>query len=115
MLYNDFFQIFLKKTSLFRVHYKNWNKRYDEWVKLDRIMRIYDDDGKLLKKRSGLSDSNPSSDEDQPIKKSIRSFSKGSQDTSKSVKQEAEEETDEKNEEKRDKSPGAAVSFHFVS
>ena len=35
----------------FRVHYKNWNKRYDEWVELTRIMRIYDEAGQVLKSR----------------------------------------------------------------
>ena len=36
---------------IFRVHYKNWNKRYDEWVELDRIMRVYDDAGRMIKSR----------------------------------------------------------------
>ena len=37
--------------KLFRVHYKNWNKRYDEWVELDRIMRVYDEGGDVIKSR----------------------------------------------------------------
>ena len=38
------------------MHYKNWNKRYDEWISIDRVMRIYDDEGTLVKSRLSSSE-----------------------------------------------------------
>jgi hypothetical protein len=40
----------------YKVHYKNWNKRYDEWISIDRVMRIYDDEGTLVKSRLSSSE-----------------------------------------------------------
>jgi len=69
----------------YRVHYKNWNKRYDEWVTLDRIMCVYDESGKALKSRidsSGEDDNGEDDDDDaveEPPKKKVnlRAKSKG--------------------------------------
>jgi len=54
----------------YRVHYKNWNKRYDEWVLLEDIMRVYAEDGTLLKSRVPVDEAaNDSGDEsDEPLK-----------------------------------------------
>lgn len=67
----------------YKVHYKNWNKRYDEWVTLDRIMCVYDESGKVLKSRIDSSEEDENGDDDEvaeePPKKKVnlRAKSKG--------------------------------------
>lgn len=83
----EIFPAVLQKTRVkfnkiqYRVHYKNWNKRYDEWISLDYVMRIYDDDGNLLKARVPLNqdakgedrdNGNESNDDGPPLRKSTR-------------------------------------------
>ena len=59
------------EQNLFSVHYKNWNKRYDEWVVLESVMRIYDESGEILKSRVAEKSSAASDDSDQSWKNDV--------------------------------------------
>ena len=101
-----------------RVHYKNWNKRYDEWVELDRIMRVYDDKGDMVKSRVP-----DETDEKKAVSTrrsiNLRNKSKSAADDEGDDDDENDEdgvdgETEEEDEDEPLR-PSAPVSYHFVS
>jgi hypothetical protein len=89
------------------VHYKNWNKRYDEWISIDRVMRIYDDEGTLVKSRlssSEGSEKSASQDDSGEEKRVTRGATTKSQKQTrtKSVLEAIESSSDEENGEEED-------------
>merc|ERR1711935_956086 len=96
----------------YRVHYKNWNKRYDEWVELDRIMRVYDDKGDMVKSRVP-----DETDEKKAVSTrrsiNLRNKSKSAGDDDDENDEDGIDGETEEEDEDEPLRPSAPVSYHF--